>query len=475
MCPLVRYNYKTVATRPIRLIHTAFHGRWSEIMCERDFCPPSRRAKHRFLRLITKRLTAEERDELDRPISGEELFSAIKTMHPGKAPGLDGFSAGFFQIDSALFGEILRRVFEYQLERGVLLGSQRHSAVSMLFKGGDRRLTGNYRPISLIPVEVKNIERQLGLVDEFCLMAGARLNRNKCKMLTLNSNQGIIDHPRLNMISSGVPIRYLGIHLGHQLTSQVQLNLISDTFYQSFVAWGCRARPYFRPAHWDVLLYAPKIRTSLLQLPAPPPFWLQVWSEWGKIPITTLSPMPPTLEQLLHILLWLNQHPLFFVPTTDTDTCLAITLRSHRGWYHHLAECGVHTLHDFLTPDRRWPSRATFETWMEAYVAVYDRRELRPVSSDRFYDLVTLIATRVWHATEISSVDPIPVGDAERAPFSSGQGGSLPPSHLDQAADQTPEFPRPPPVDQTTPQVLRTSSISHATAEVSQDDSTPAT
>ncbi|KAF0707054.1 hypothetical protein As57867_006650, partial [Aphanomyces stellatus] len=82
-------------------------------------------------------------------------------MHPKKAPGLDGFSAGFYQIDPPLFGEIMRRVFSYQLERGELLGMQRRSAVSLLFKGGDRRNTGNYRPISLIPVEVKVLTRAL--------------------------------------------------------------------------------------------------------------------------------------------------------------------------------------------------------------------------------------------------------------------------------------------------------------------------
>ncbi|RHZ31724.1 hypothetical protein DYB37_012560 [Aphanomyces astaci] len=38
---------------------------------------------------------------------------------------------------------------------------QRRSAVSVLLKGGDRRNTGNYRPISLIPVEVKALTRAL--------------------------------------------------------------------------------------------------------------------------------------------------------------------------------------------------------------------------------------------------------------------------------------------------------------------------
>ena len=60
--------------------------------------------------------------------------------------------------------------------------------------------------------------------------------------MTLNDHQTIVQHPRLNMVASGIPLRYLGIHLGHQLDPQRQLNTISDAFYTTFVEWGCRAR-----------------------------------------------------------------------------------------------------------------------------------------------------------------------------------------------------------------------------------------
>ncbi|KAH9138172.1 hypothetical protein LEN26_005388, partial [Aphanomyces euteiches] len=154
--PIVEvYQEDGTSTTDQRLIHKSLHNRWSNIMCERNFKPPNRAARRRFLRVLRTRLTEEQREELDAPITSYEMAEAIKTMHPNKTPGLDGFSAGFYQIDPQLFGEILKRVFAYQLDRGELLGIQRRSAVSLLFKGGDRKNTGNYRPISLIPVEVK--------------------------------------------------------------------------------------------------------------------------------------------------------------------------------------------------------------------------------------------------------------------------------------------------------------------------------
>ncbi|KAH9070845.1 hypothetical protein Ae201684P_021690 [Aphanomyces euteiches] len=82
-------------------------------------------------------------------------------MAPHKSPGMDGFPAAFYQLEADLFAEILCLVFKYQLSRGELLGIQRRSAVSLLFKGGDRSNPGNYRPIALIPVEVKILTRAL--------------------------------------------------------------------------------------------------------------------------------------------------------------------------------------------------------------------------------------------------------------------------------------------------------------------------
>ncbi|EFX60547.1 hypothetical protein DAPPUDRAFT_71448, partial [Daphnia pulex] len=130
-------------------------------MCETDFQPPNRASRRRFLRILKTRLTNDQRDVLDSPITPTELAAAIKTMPPNKSPGMDGFPAAFFQLEPSLFGEILCLVFKYQLSRGELLGAQRRSAVSLLFKGGERSNPGNYRPIALIPVEVKVLSRVL--------------------------------------------------------------------------------------------------------------------------------------------------------------------------------------------------------------------------------------------------------------------------------------------------------------------------
>ncbi|KAF0706216.1 hypothetical protein As57867_006769, partial [Aphanomyces stellatus] len=86
----------------------------------------------------------------------------MKSMNPAKSPGPDGWSAGFFQVAPEIFSELLLLVFNYQLHHhGRLLPHQRRSAITLLHKGGDRGLPGNYRPISLMPVEVKVLSRAL--------------------------------------------------------------------------------------------------------------------------------------------------------------------------------------------------------------------------------------------------------------------------------------------------------------------------
>ncbi|RHY23647.1 hypothetical protein DYB32_009101 [Aphanomyces invadans] len=68
---------------------------------------PSRATRRAALRYLDKKLTAEQRAELDRPLAAADLCGALKTMNPQKSPGPDRFSAGFFQVAPEIFSEIL--------------------------------------------------------------------------------------------------------------------------------------------------------------------------------------------------------------------------------------------------------------------------------------------------------------------------------------------------------------------------------
>lgn len=98
---------------------------------------------------------------LDAELTSADLAAAIRHMKASSSPGMDGLTAGFYQVAPDIFGECLAIVFADRLRRGTLLVSQRKSAVVLLHKKGSRADPGNYRPIALIPVDVKVLSKAL--------------------------------------------------------------------------------------------------------------------------------------------------------------------------------------------------------------------------------------------------------------------------------------------------------------------------
>ncbi|OQR88236.1 Endonuclease [Achlya hypogyna] len=151
----------SLQTNTTQRISTVFRDRWNGIMRSEDDMDTPTELRTTFLSAITKSLDREMSTALDAPLSADELADSIKTMDADKSPGPDGFPARFFQLAPDTFGEILSLVFTQQLERGVLLKSQRQSAVALLHKGGAEGNPGSYRPIALMPVETKVVSRVL--------------------------------------------------------------------------------------------------------------------------------------------------------------------------------------------------------------------------------------------------------------------------------------------------------------------------
>ncbi|OWZ05971.1 Pol Polyprotein [Phytophthora megakarya] len=108
---------------------------------------------------MSRRLNDKQSDRLDAPVTAEELAATIKHLKKHSAPGLDGLGAALYLLDPESFGEILSVVFASEFSHGKLLSSQRKSCVSLLYKKGDRRDPGNYRPISLMQVDVKILSK----------------------------------------------------------------------------------------------------------------------------------------------------------------------------------------------------------------------------------------------------------------------------------------------------------------------------
>ena len=134
---------------------------------------------------------------LSAPFSPREVFQAIRRMHMGTAPGLDGVpsdiirlaggavNTGKFDADNS-FVSSLALLFNFALEREVWASPWAEGVQSPLHKGGSRLLPTNYRPITLLSNigklfagilnhRVTNKTELLGLLSD--LQGGFRVGR----------------------------------------------------------------------------------------------------------------------------------------------------------------------------------------------------------------------------------------------------------------------------------------------------------
>lgn len=105
-------------------------------------------------------LSQDLRNNLDAPITQEEISAAISSMQSGKSPGPDGLPSDLKKKFSADLTPLLCSVFSDSLNSGALPPSFDHACIS-LKKGKDPLDCTSYRPISLLNTDVKILAKIL--------------------------------------------------------------------------------------------------------------------------------------------------------------------------------------------------------------------------------------------------------------------------------------------------------------------------
>lgn len=103
-------------------------------------------------------LSESSRQLLELPITCSELEAALRLLSNEKSLGLDGLPTEFIKSFKEVLLPPLLEVFSEALELGQLSPSMREAIIVLLPKPGkDLSSSGSYRPISLLPVNIKLI------------------------------------------------------------------------------------------------------------------------------------------------------------------------------------------------------------------------------------------------------------------------------------------------------------------------------
>jgi len=134
---------------------------YTDLYGEVDETEESEEAQRELLDCVGKRLEDEDCDEVDRDFTLQEVKDAIGRAGRGRAPGPDGLTAELYVHFADLLAPQLLALYRKIEERKELTPTQKDATIILLYKKGDRRDIKNYRPISLLNVDLKIMTKVL--------------------------------------------------------------------------------------------------------------------------------------------------------------------------------------------------------------------------------------------------------------------------------------------------------------------------
>ena len=126
-------------------------------LCERDPLSPSEHTLNSFLNNPEMpKLSDTDVQICEGKLTVEECYKSLQLFESNKSPGNDGLTVEFYRAFWGLLGQLLVDSLNYSYDHGELSNSQKEAIITLIEKKDkDKRDFSNWRPFSLINVDVK--------------------------------------------------------------------------------------------------------------------------------------------------------------------------------------------------------------------------------------------------------------------------------------------------------------------------------
>ena len=92
-------------------------------------------------------------------VSEEFVFKELCKLNESKSTGIDGFKPKFLKDGASVIKGAVTHIVNLSIESGVVPNELKSAIVKPLYKKGSRLDMGNYRPVTILPIVSKILER----------------------------------------------------------------------------------------------------------------------------------------------------------------------------------------------------------------------------------------------------------------------------------------------------------------------------